>query len=99
MRNFHGLKRAGSMLIPGSHFLDQTIDNFRGIWKPKDDLHFGKNAETAILIPGFLCNQGVMRDLGDKLSASMNVVYPDIGVIDSTHLSLDEMADKIAVYI
>ncbi len=101
VRNLHGLWDAASMLIPGSHFLDQTIDNIHGaIDKPKDVIRpVDLNAQTAILIPGFFCNQGVMRGLGDKLSASMNVIYPDIGIIDSSRLSLNEMADKIVVYI
>ncbi len=98
MQNIHGLSAASSMLSYGL-FYQQTLDNIRGILKPADDLHHGKDAQTAILIPGFACNQGVMRGLGDKLSASMNVVYPDIGIVDYSHLSLNEMADKIAIYI
>ena len=98
MRNIHGLSAASSMLSYGL-FYQQTLENIRGIFKPADDLHHGKDAQTAILIPGFLCNQGVMRGLGDKLSASMNVVYPDIGIVDYSHLPINEMADKIAMYI
>jgi pimeloyl-ACP methyl ester carboxylesterase len=67
--------------------------------KPADDLRHGPDAPTAILLPGFLCNQGVTVALGKKLAPSMNVVYPNIGILDYSHRSLFELADKIAEYV
>ncbi len=40
-----------------------------------------------------------MAQLGAKLSPSMNVVYPDIGVLEQLHKSLPELANDIAMYI
>lgn len=96
-RNMNGIKWALSMLRYWSHFWDQSLENLRGsIDKPQDDLHHWKNAKTVILIPGFLCNQWVMRQLWDSLSKSMNVVYPDIGIVEQLYKSLPELADKIS---
>lgn len=98
--NIDGLKWAASMLRWGSLFSDQGQENMRWmINKPKDDLHHWKDAKTAILIPWFLCNQGVMRQLWDQLSKSMNVVYPDIGALEQSYKSLPELADSIANYV
>ena len=97
-KNRSWLRDVGSMLFYRAYYR-QTLENIRGIIKPEDDLHHGKNGKTAILIPGFLCNQWVMKNLGNKLSNSMNVVYPDISVTDYSHKSLAQLADKIVSYI
>jgi hypothetical protein len=98
--NIRGIGGALSMLLPGSFFLKQMIDNLGATFsKPKDDLHHGKDSKTAILIPWFLCNQGVMEWLGKKLSRSMNIVYPDIGANEQLVRSLPELADKITQYV
>lgn len=98
--NIDGLKWAWSMLKWGSLFSAQSLENMRwAINKPQDDLHHWKNAKTAILIPWFLCNQGVMRQLWEQLSKSMNVVYPDIGALEQWYKSLPELADSIANYV
>ena len=39
-----------------------------------------------------------MRTLGEKIGESRNVIYPDIGMLDSMQ-SLDTIAEKIAQYI
>lgn len=98
--NIAGLKWASSILRWGSLFASQSLDNIRwAMNKPQDDLHHRKDAKTAILIPWFLCNQGVMKQLWDQLSKSMNVIYPNIGALEQWYKSLPELADSIANYV
>jgi len=42
---FNGITSAMSMLLPWSHFLDQTIANISGITKPNDILIHWKDAK------------------------------------------------------
>lgn len=98
--NIDGIIWISSMLKWWSLFSSQSVENIRwAISKPKDDFHHGKDAKTAILIPWFLCNQGVMRQLGTELSKSMNVVYPDISANEQLYNSLPELANKITSYV
>ena len=77
--------------------IKQTGLNIRGTFlHPKNSITPEDEwRKTAILIPWFLCNPGMMTVLWDKLSSSMNVVYPDISAVDYMKYGLVELADKI----
>lgn len=82
------------------HFLWQTYYNFLWNIKPTDTI-IDPEYKTSVLLPGFLCNDGVMKSLWRDIEAlnNRNVIFPWIRVASWLYKSIPQIAGEVIEYL